>query len=82
MRRKVIAGACGCALVLLASTGRLAACPSCPAGEEARAQVVHQDLGTNLLVALAPFLLVGLASRWAERLDGDGEARTSRGDGQ
>jgi hypothetical protein len=36
-------------------------------GRTARQQVLDQEFGTNLVVALAPFLLVGLVARWAER---------------
>lgn len=40
-------------------------CPSCPVGETARQQVIDDGFGMHLLVAVLPFLLVGLASRWA-----------------
>ena len=43
------------------------ACPSCPVGQTARQQVFDQDFGSNLMIALVPFLLVGLVARWAER---------------
>ena len=54
------------AVVAYASLG--AACPSCPVGREAREQVFNQQFGTNLLIAAAPFVVVGLVSLWAERV--------------
>lgn len=42
-------------------------CPSCPVGEAARQQVFDQGFETNFLVTAAPFLLVGVVSRWAAR---------------
>lgn len=52
--------------LLLASES--ATCPSCPVGRAARADVFDRDFGTNLLIALFPFLVIGLVSRAAERL--------------
>lgn len=45
------------------------ACPSCPIGRTARQRVIDDDFGTNLAIALAPFLLIGLAARRAERIE-------------
>lgn len=44
------------------------ACPNCPVGRAARQEVFGSDFGSNLLVALAPFLVVGLVARRAERI--------------
>jgi hypothetical protein len=48
------------------------ACPNCPVGRTARQQVCDDGLATNLITALVPFLLIGAASLWAERI---GKAR-------
>jgi hypothetical protein len=42
------------------------ACPECPVGETARAQVLGHDFAQNLLVALAPFLFIAATCLWAE----------------
>lgn len=52
---------------LLVSTAAFA-CPSCPVGVTARQQVLDGNFGTNLMIALAPFLLVGFVARQAERI--------------
>lgn len=44
------------------------ACPSCPVGRAARQQVCDDGLATNLVVALVPFVLIGLVSAWADRI--------------
>ncbi|HKP63626.1 MAG TPA: hypothetical protein VJV78_43120 [Polyangiales bacterium] len=44
------------------------ACPSCPIGRAARQQVWQQDFGQHALFALVPFLVVGVAAMWAERI--------------
>ena len=44
------------------------ACPNCPAVRAARQQVCDDGLAENLMVALVPFVLVGVASAWAERI--------------
>lgn len=65
-KRSVVGIAVGAASwVASASAG---ACPSCPVGQTARQQVLEQDFGTNLLIAVIPFLLVALFARWAERI--------------
>lgn len=48
-------------MVLLAAV-TAAACPDCPVGREARADVWNHDFAFNLLAALAPFVLIGLVS--------------------
>lgn len=51
------------------TTPRLAfACPRCPTGVSARAQVLQQDFGANLLAALLPFAVVVAVTLWAERI--------------
>ena len=52
-------------------TGTTWACPSCPVGRTARQQVWEQGFAHNLLIAIAPFILVGLACLWAERIGKD-----------
>ncbi|MCW5833617.1 MAG: hypothetical protein KIS78_14540 [Labilithrix sp.] len=52
--------------LLIASAS--SACPSCPVGRAARQDVFDQDFGTNLMIALFPFLVIGLVSRAAERI--------------
>jgi hypothetical protein len=44
------------------------ACPSCPVGRTARQQVWDQGFAQNLLIAVVPFVLVGFACLWAERI--------------
>lgn len=44
------------------------ACPNCPVGRVARQQVWDDGLATNLVIALVPFILVGMVSVWAERI--------------
>lgn len=51
------------------------ACPNCPVGRAARQQVCDDGLATNLVIALAPFLLVGMVSVWAERIGRPRRAR-------
>lgn len=34
-------------------------CPSCPAGEQARKDVLDHDFGPTLGVTLVPFLVIG-----------------------
>lgn len=48
------------------------ACPNCAVGRVARQQVWEEGLATNLVIALAPFVIVGMVSLWAERI---GKAR-------
>jgi hypothetical protein len=55
------------------------ACPSCPAGRQARSEVWNDDFGFNLLVALLPFLVVGAICARAEAIGRP--ARRSRGPG-
>jgi len=60
------------AVVTLAFTQTLSrlggACPDCPVGRAARQQVAEDGLAANLLIAMAPFVIIGLVSLWAERL--------------
>jgi hypothetical protein len=44
------------------------ACPSCPVGRLARQQVCDQGFTHNLVIAIVPFALIGIASIWAERI--------------
>jgi hypothetical protein len=44
------------------------ACPSCPIGQLARQQVCELGLAQNLLIAVVPFVLIGAAAAWAERI--------------
>lgn len=54
-----------CLLTSLAGTS--SACPSCPTSLTVRDQVFDQDFDRNLMVSLAPFLLVGWIARWFEK---------------
>lgn len=54
------------------------ACPSCPVGRTARQQVLDQEFETNLMIALLPSLVVGLVSRWAERIGSRSRAPESQ----
>ncbi len=42
------------------------ACPDCVPGKVARAQVWDQQLVSNLLAALLPFLVVGVVCAWVD----------------
>jgi hypothetical protein len=42
------------------------ACPACPIGETAREQVLADGFAQNLLIALAPFLVIAATCAWAE----------------
>jgi hypothetical protein len=42
------------------------ACPACPIGETARQQVLADGFAQNLLIALAPFLVIAATCAWAE----------------
>jgi hypothetical protein len=44
------------------------ACPSCPIGRLARQQVCEQGFTQNLVFSVAPFLVIGAAALWAERI--------------
>jgi hypothetical protein len=57
---------------MLTSAWAGAACPSCAEGRAARQQVFGDGFATSLMITLAPFVLVGLVSMWAERI---GKAR-------
>ena len=48
-------------LMALLSPGLAGACPSCPLGRQARAEVWSQSFGLYLLIALLPFLIIGAA---------------------
>ena len=50
------------------AAGAAWACPNCPVGRAARQQVFDDGLATNLVIALVPFILVGMVSVWAERI--------------
>lgn len=66
------------ALTLVASVGAACpaeACPDCATGREARAQVWGDDFGVDLLLGLAPFLIIGAISAWANRIGQSHEAR-------
>lgn len=53
-------------VALLIAPAAARACPECPIGETARQQVLAQDFAQNLLIALAPFLLIAATCVWAE----------------
>ncbi len=53
-------------LIALGTPATAWACPECPIGETARQQVLAQDFAQNLLIALAPFLLIAATCVWAE----------------
>jgi hypothetical protein len=57
------------------------ACPSCAAGIEARAELWSRDFALHLLAALVPFLIVGLACVYAERI-GRQRAASARAESQ
>jgi hypothetical protein len=44
------------------------ACPDCSIGRVAREQLWSDNFATNLATALAPFLVIVVASLWAERI--------------
>lgn len=48
------------ALALFDMPAAVSACPNCPTARAARVEVFDQDFGRNLLMALAPFLVVGV----------------------
>jgi hypothetical protein len=53
----------------LALTGATArACPDCDIGRVARTQFWNDNFGTNLAVALAPFVVIAIVTLWADRL--------------
>jgi hypothetical protein len=65
-RSSFVRGACAAliALAALATPTRAEACPNCAVGIQARSEVWQQDFTYNLLVALAPLLLiVGVCAR-------------------
>jgi hypothetical protein len=43
------------------------ACPSCPVGRAARAQVCEDGFSLGLLAVLLPFVVMGAVSYWVER---------------
>lgn len=55
-------------LLLLAGAGTTRACPDCEPGRAARRQIAGEGLAAHLAVAALPFVAVGLASLWAERI--------------
>ena len=55
-------------VAMLATAWTSWACPNCPVGRAARQQAWEDGLATNLLIALVPFVLVGMVSLWAERI--------------
>jgi hypothetical protein len=81
LRRALSSGHDRCKRDYTAMTGRLRAsvvliwtyapavvwaCPECPIGKTAREQVLAHDFAQNLLIALAPFLLIAATCVWAE----------------
>ena len=55
-------------LALLVAARTAGACPDCAVGRQARAQLWTDDFGLNLLLALAPFLIIGAVSVGANRI--------------
>ena len=55
-------------IALLVIARPAGACPDCAVGRRARAQLWTDDFGPNLLLALAPFLIIGAVSVWANRI--------------
>lgn len=55
-------------LALFIRTSVAWSCPGCPAGRAAREQVYGDGFATNLAVALAPFIVIGVVSLWADRI--------------
>lgn len=53
--------------LLTSLSGKSWGCPSCPTSRTVREQVFDQDFDRNLMVSLAPFLLVGWIARRFER---------------
>ena len=43
------------------------ACPSCPVGRAARAQVCEDDFALRMLGVVLPFVVIGFVSVWFER---------------
>ena len=59
----------GTALVISLTVARPAgACPDCAVGRQARAQLWTDGFSQNLLLALAPFLVIGALSVGANRI--------------
>jgi hypothetical protein len=52
-----------------------AACPNCAIGQQARNQVLSEDFGANLVVAVLPFLIIVAVCLRVERI---GTASKSR----
>jgi hypothetical protein len=69
------------ALLLAASLSALPAhaCPDCAVGKQARAELWNDDFTYNLVVALLPFLVVGLVSYQLNGIGRPDRPRTSRG---
>jgi hypothetical protein len=55
------------ALALFDMPAAVSACPNCPTARAARVEVFDQDFGHNLLMALAPFLVVGVVAASVHR---------------
>lgn len=55
-------------LASVAFTSVALACPDCPAGQAARQQFLGEGLGIRLLIAVIPFVAVGLVSFGAEQI--------------
>ena len=63
--RRVAAAATALTSVLLPVAAL--ACPSCPVGREARAQVLSLDLWSNLAMTALPFAVIAVVCMHAER---------------
>jgi len=57
-RTLCIMGTCQLLWCLLAPPAEALACPDCRLGRDARATLLRDDVGVNLLAATLPFLLI------------------------
>jgi hypothetical protein len=54
------------AMLVLCEAARVAACPSCATGQQARSDVWSDGFFTNMAIALLPFLVIGVICVWLE----------------
>ncbi|HEU4535119.1 MAG TPA: hypothetical protein VFS00_13420 [Polyangiaceae bacterium] len=65
-------------VTLLTLTRPAIACPSCETGQAARAQAWAEGFGFNLFVSIAPFVIVGAVSLWANGIGSAPAGRAAR----
>ena len=65
---RVIVAQLAAFLVTLTRSWTSLACPSCPVGRTARQQVCGEGFTTNLMIAIAPFVVIAMVCPWAERI--------------